>query len=170
MTCRTLRLQRALSCGTVHLLPPAHPSCACRLSFCDAQDAIALLRLDDLYIECFEVKDVKTLRGEHLARCIGRMAGAWAARQGCACTHPVRAGLLLSGWRPVLLPGCALCCMLPRPPFTTLCHWHIVPTCCSAPCATAPPAAGKNGKTKFTIENATRTRIVLADTKIHILG
>lgn len=30
--------------------------------------------------------------------------------------------------------------------------------------------AGKNGKTKFTIENATRTRIVLADTKIHILG
>lgn len=30
--------------------------------------------------------------------------------------------------------------------------------------------AGKGGKTKFTIENATRTRIVLADTKVHILG
>lgn len=30
--------------------------------------------------------------------------------------------------------------------------------------------AGKDGKTKFTIENATRTRIVLADKKIHILG
>ena len=28
----------------------------------------------------------------------------------------------------------------------------------------------QNGKTKFTIENATKTRIVLADTKIHILG
>lgn len=28
----------------------------------------------------------------------------------------------------------------------------------------------QNGKTKFTIENATKTRVVLADTKIHILG
>ena len=30
--------------------------------------------------------------------------------------------------------------------------------------------AGKGGKTKFAIENATRTRIVLADSKIHVLG
>ena len=30
--------------------------------------------------------------------------------------------------------------------------------------------AGKAGKTKFTIENATKTRVVLADSKIHILG
>jgi RNA-binding protein PNO1 len=30
--------------------------------------------------------------------------------------------------------------------------------------------AGKDGRTKFTIENVTKTRIVLADSKIHILG
>ncbi|XP_023213856.1 RNA-binding protein pno1-like, partial [Centruroides sculpturatus] len=30
--------------------------------------------------------------------------------------------------------------------------------------------AGKGGKTKYTIENVTKTRIVLADSHIHILG
>ncbi len=35
---------------------------------------------------------------------------------------------------------------------------------------TIPRNHAQSGKTKFSIENATRTRVVLADSRIHILG
>lgn len=67
------------------------------------EDAQAMLRIEDLYIESFQIQDVKTLKGDHLSRCIGRICGS-------------------------------------------------------------------NGSTKYAIENATKTRIVVAEDKIHILG
>ena len=67
------------------------------------KDSIAMLRVEDMFLDSFHIKDVKTLNGEHLARAIGRLAG-------------------------------------------------------------------KDGKTRLAIENASKTRIVIADANIHIIG
>jgi len=100
---RSVELRTSEHTEEVSALQKSHDFIRAFLMGFDVQDAIALLRMDDLYIDTFEVKDVKPLHGDHLSRAIGRIAG-------------------------------------------------------------------KGGKTKFAIENATRTRIVLADSKIHVLG
>ncbi|VDN10300.1 unnamed protein product [Dibothriocephalus latus] len=68
------------------------------------QDALAIVRIDGIYVESFHISDVRQrLRGDHVARAVGRICGA-------------------------------------------------------------------NGRVRLSIENATRTRIVVADQTIHILG
>ena len=69
----------------------------------EVPDALAFLRLDDIYMDEFDVTDIKTLDGDNLSRAIGRIAG-------------------------------------------------------------------KGGQIKYSIENATRTRISLTDSRVHIIG
>lgn len=69
----------------------------------DVKDAMALIRLDDIYIDSFKLTDIKMLSGSNLSRAIGRVSGV-------------------------------------------------------------------KGGTLYTIENATRTRVVLANDQVHILG
>lgn len=100
---RAIEIRMSKHTEDVGSLQKASDFCKAFMMGFEVQDAIALLRLDDLFIDSFEVKDVKRLQGDHLSRCIGRIAG-------------------------------------------------------------------KGGQTKYAIENSTRTRVVVADSHIHILG
>ena len=100
---RAVELRTSAHTADVDVLQKAADFLRAYMCGFEVADAVALLRVEDLYVDSFQVTDVKILKGDHLSRAIGRIAG-------------------------------------------------------------------KDGKVKFAIENATRTRIVLAEQNVHILG
>lgn len=39
------------------------------------EDALSVLRMDSVYVDCFEIEDVRMLRHGHIGRAVGRIAG-----------------------------------------------------------------------------------------------
>ena len=105
----------------------------------EVEDALALLRLDELFLESFEVTDGKTW---FWTKFYIDTQFIWDDRNDKFITSLLNVFRFISV-KP--LKGDHLARAIGR-------------------------IAGKGGKTKFTIENVTKCRIVLADSKIHVLG
>lgn len=101
------------------------------------QDALALIRLDELFLETFDVTDGKR------APTLGTTEGTVFAENQSELKLDVQ----------------SLCCV-----FHFLFALAVKPLKGDHLSRAIGRIAGKGGKTKFTIENVTKTRIVLADT------
>ncbi|KAF2351815.1 K domain type 1 [Trinorchestia longiramus] len=110
----------------------------------EVDDALALIRLHDLYLETFDVNDGEcACRDESDGECVCRdeSDSECVCRDEsdgeCACRDESDVKLSLQGDHMGRAVG---------------------------------RIAGKGGKTRFTLENATKTRLIIADSRIHILG
>jgi len=101
---RKLKIHLSNECRDTTLLQRAADYVQAFVYGFSVADAEALVRCSNIYVDTFDVKDVRqTLKSDHVGRAVGRMAG-------------------------------------------------------------------HNGKTRYMLENATKTRIIIADTRVHILG